>query len=61
MVFKITKDMEPDIEFNTQEQTVNFCLKVDKDIWISIEFIIFEEDYSDSVTFKEILGRLILE
>lgn len=53
--------MEPEIEFNTQEETVGFVLKVDKDIWINIEFVIFEEDYSDSVTFKEILGRLIIE
>lgn len=61
MMFKITKDMDPEIEFNSQDETVSFCLKVEKDIWINIEFEIFEEDYSDSVTFKEILGRLILE
>jgi hypothetical protein len=61
MVFTISELMEPEIEFNTHEETVGFVLKVDKDIWINIEFVIFEEDYSDSVTFKEILGRLIIE
>ena len=61
MVFNINESLEPTIEFNYQDETVGFVLKVDKNIWIDIEFIIFEDDYSDSATFKEILGRLILE
>ncbi len=61
MVFAISESMEPEIEFNSNDQTVGFILKVDKEIWIDVEFIIFEDDYSDSATFKEILGRLILE
>ena len=56
MVFNINESLEPTIEFNYQDETVGFVLKVDKNIWIDIEFIIFEEDYSDSATFKEILG-----
>lgn len=40
---------------------MEFILKVEQSIWINIEFLIFEEDYQDSATFKEILGRLILE
>ncbi len=42
MVFDISEDMVPNIEFNLQEETVGFILKVDKDIWINIEFVVFE-------------------
>lgn len=41
MVFKITEEMQPQIEFNYEDE-ISYILKVDKDIYIKIEFIIFE-------------------
>ena len=45
MVFKILKEMHPEIIFNEGEEKIGYILEVDKDIWILIEFEVFEEDY----------------
>ncbi len=44
MVFAISKEMQPEIEFASDEE-ISYLFKVDQSIWIKIEFIIFEEDY----------------
>ena len=59
--FPISNKMKPFYEINENEKKIDFELRIEKDLYIRLEFIIKDDNYEESGEFRQILSRLLFQ